>query len=218
MDAPLLPLTYYQKQQLILMLDTCHVPWHMIRDRLSALISSSEMDRDKFFFHMVLQGSAAYNLLAYDKDKDWHLNYDDIQRTLYNKLELSLRGHDVRELYRYVWVWSLDNSVLVRSESWYTDIGECYAKGKSCRPSMDTFDGANAPFAQLMIESTCACYVTLTPWEWMKRKDFIRETPCNCVISGLKEQNGSNAKTCSISTPWECCVLPSKSVCTNPFH
>ena len=65
MDAPLLPLTYYQMHQLIIMLNTCHVPWHMFRDCLSALISSSEMDREKGFFYMELHGSAAYKILAY---------------------------------------------------------------------------------------------------------------------------------------------------------
>jgi len=57
------------------------------------------MDRDKLYFHMVLQGSAAYNLLAHDTKKDMRLNNDDIQQALYNKLELSQRGHEVRELY-----------------------------------------------------------------------------------------------------------------------
>ena len=89
MDGSMLPLTYYQKYQMNLMLDTCNVPWSMVTDRLMPLIClSSEMDRDKFFFHMMLHGSAVYNLLAYDMDREWRQNYDEVQRAHYNKLRL----------------------------------------------------------------------------------------------------------------------------------
>lgn len=188
--APLIPITFYQKERLRLALDTCDIPWLMVSDQLSAMLYRPDelLCEETLVYYLSLLGSASYNVLALDNTVTWRKRFDNLEKALYEKVEVSLRGHGIKEMYRYAWVWSLDNSVLARGDSWHTDLQRCKEQGSKCRPSVETWDGPDAPFTQLVIESTCPCYVTLEPWEFMKKKDMIRETPCRCVSSNLQQQ------------------------------
>ena len=64
-----------------------------------------------------------------------------------------LTNHNVQQLYRYVWMWSEDNSVMTRGNSWFTCKDECKKEGKRQMPYWETWDGPGAPVAYLTVES-----------------------------------------------------------------
>ena len=75
------------------------------------------------------------------------------------ELATMLNDHNVKLLYRYVWIYNEDNSIMKRSKGWYTDREMCLKVGKQNMPSYATFDGPGAPYAHLTVESSCLCYI-----------------------------------------------------------
>ena len=79
--------------------------------------------------------------------------------TAYPLLSKRLASHGIPQLYRYVWIWSDDGSVIAQGCSWFADRDDCLNKGKSARPGYDTFDGPGAPMATLCVEAVTPCNV-----------------------------------------------------------
>jgi hypothetical protein len=95
----------------------------------------------------------------------------------YPHLSQLLNSHGVRELYRYVWIWSEDGHIMKRGGSWFTSKDNCLAEGKKQSPSYCTFDGPGAPEATLCLESVCPCRVHRVAGEYAKG---LLTIPCPC--------------------------------------
>ena len=102
-------------------------------------------------------GSLAFNALKHTLSGDPRIQLKPLPHLV------KVLTHDVKELYRWAWIWSergeQDGSILDQCKSWFTDIQEAIADGKSHPPKYHTFDGPGAPHAKLCIESVCPCHV-----------------------------------------------------------
>ncbi len=84
---------------------------------------------------------------------------DSTDTPAYPELAAKLSGHSVPQVYRYLWIWTEDQSVVSQGCSWFTSREACLAKGMSVRPRLETFDGPRAPRAVLCLEAVTPCNV-----------------------------------------------------------
>ena len=129
------------------------------------------LDKEQLKKEIVLAGSSAYEALI-----------DATEKTELPELIHHLTDHKVKQLYRYVWIWSEDNSVMRRGKSWFTSKEECKQEGKRNWPSYTTFDGPGSPGAQLSVEAICPCFV--------HNADNMHELitlPCLCFTPTIPE-------------------------------
>ena len=70
-----------------------------------------------------------------------------------------LRGTKLHLLYRWVWVWSADNEIMTRGNSWFVSREECLREGRENRPRYHVYDGIECPRAQVSVEPVCPCMV-----------------------------------------------------------
>ena len=84
-----------------------------------------------------------------------------------------LKGHNVQELYRYVWLCcdSGDNTPLLQGDSWYISYDKCVQRAFECRPRMEVYDGPGSPTCALVVESCCSCNV-------LRQKSIHMTTMC----------------------------------------
>jgi hypothetical protein len=115
------------------------------------------IDKEQLKKEIVAGGSSAYTKLVeglWEQYKVCGWNGPP-----YPQLVSHLLDHRVKELYRFVWIWSEDGRIMVSGKSWYTDKERCKAEGQKFRPAYETFDGPGSPTAVLCIEATCPCNV-----------------------------------------------------------
>lgn len=130
------------------------------------------LDKEQLKKEVIIGGSSAFEALI-----------DAAEKAGLSELVGYLTDHNVKQLYRYVWIWSEDNSIMRRGKSWFTSRSDCLAEGKRNSPSYTTFDGPGCPMAQLSVEAVCPCFVHLT--------DSITDTiaqPCLCFTPNIPDQ------------------------------
>ena len=100
--------------------------------------------RDKEKECIMNSGSLIYNKLL------------DILEQRHQEMASILEISKVKELYRYCWIWSEDQQIMSRGDSWFTDREKCRDAGNRNTPSYDTYDHPAAPYAILCIEAVCS--------------------------------------------------------------
>ena len=93
-----------------------------------------------------------------------------------------LTEHTLKQLYRDLWIWSEDNSIMRRGKSWCTSKEDCTKEGKRNGPSYTSFDGPGAPSALLCMESVCPCFVH----QIFHEAELITK-PCQCFTPNIPE-------------------------------
>ena len=116
----------------------------------------------------------------------------------------SLTKHGVKEVFRFVWIWSEDNSILSRGKSWFTSRKECLAVGKVSRPRIEVADSPHGPFTCLALEATCVCQMHNIDKNILDEIDmnFVYIYPCACadVTHEIEDTNKKmKTLTCSLS-------------------
>ena len=106
------------------------------------------LDKEQLKKEIILAGTAAYEALI-----------EAAQKSNYQELVKHLTDHSVQQLYRWIWVWNEDNSIMRRGQSWFTTKEECQNEGRRNMPSYTTFDGPGCPVAALAVEAVCSCFV-----------------------------------------------------------
>lgn len=108
---------------------------------------------------------------------------------------LSTLTHEVKELYRWVWIWSekseRDGRIMDQGNSWFVDIESAVKEGKAHRPESYTIDGPGAPHINLAIESVCPCNVH-APLSLQVTK------PCRCFEPNQEQGEQQEPKPCPL--------------------
>ena len=175
---------YHQRQRLIALFDHHQIDILDMRQRMTGFLprnlgvdvdskQDSTITKDTLRNAILDGGSLAYNALKHVLSGNPRIHLKPLPHLL------KLLTHDVKELYRWVWIWSergeRDGTILERSKAWYTDIQAALTDGKSHLPKYHTFDGPGSPDAYLCIESVCPCHVH-APLSLQVTK------PCACQI------------------------------------
>ena len=135
-------------------------------------VNSEVLDKELLKQEIIFAGSSAYECLIKASEKS---NYQELVN--------QLTDHTVKQLYRWVWIWSEDNSVMRRGKSWFTTKEECLNEGKKNGPSYVTFDGPGCPDAMLSVESVCSCFVHMAD-----EYDKLISPPCLCFTIDVPPQ------------------------------
>ncbi len=103
---------------------------------------------EEFKQDIILAGSSAYEALIDASEK---ANLDEVTSML--------TDHNVPLLFRHVWIWSEDSSVMDRGKGWFTNKQEAKLEAKKMKPRVCTWDGPDAPELVLSVESICPCFI-----------------------------------------------------------
>ena len=131
--------------------------------------SKSLLDKDILKREIISAGSLGFETLLAQCLKNNEMNIAE-----------SLTKHRVEEVFRYVWMWSEDNSILRRGKSWFTSREDCLLEGKKHVPSMEVDDSPSSPFISLTLESSCKCRIHKID---ENNLDNISGKPCSCNIA-----------------------------------
>ena len=134
-------------------------------------MSFEPLTKEQLKQEVILAGSSAFEALIDAADKSGHKD-----------LAHALKDHNVNELYRYVWIWSEDRTIMKRGQSWFTDKETCKIQGRKNAPSYATFDGPGCPVAQLSVEAICPCFIHCVD----QLMDVITQ-PCMCFTPTVPE-------------------------------
>ncbi len=104
--------------------------------------------KEDFKQEIILAGSSAYEALIDASEK---ANLPEVTSVLMD--------HDVALLFRHVWIWSEDSSVMDRGKGWFTNKQEAKLEAKKTKPRVYTWDGPDAPEIVLSVESICPCFL-----------------------------------------------------------
>ena len=161
-------MTYFQRQRLDSLFDNHTIDIWDMRCRMTPVLPHSlrvdiDTTDDLTITSDVLKkaildgGSLAYNTLNHVLKGNSKIKLKpcpDMLCTL---------AHEVKELYRWVWIWSekseRDGRIMNQGNSWFVDIDSAVKEGKANTPLSYTFDGPGAPHITLAIESVCPCNV-----------------------------------------------------------
>ena len=153
-------LQFYQYVTLEKLFKHESLPLHSIAHKMRCFFPSSRAVHTKAELkdYIICQGSWMYNkLVEYLETPPANAKNSGP----YPALAALLKSHNVKELYRYIWMHCEQgvNTVIVEGESWYTDYETCKQRGIECRPKMEVYDGPDSPCCTLLIESCCSCNV-----------------------------------------------------------
>jgi len=159
------PVTFYQEIILKKCFALFDYPIHEIMPDMEGIIPECKTQND--LLNAILQGgSLAYNALI-----------EVLKRHIDSKLYMGLRNHNIKELYRWVYIWSWSGEIMCRGTILYDNEHICRMKALSHQPNYDTYDGLGAPYAKLCVESICKCMSHLEPGHPIPRE------PCACFKS-----------------------------------
>ena len=196
-------MSYFQRQRLESLFDNHKIDVWDMRVRMTPVLPRSlgvDLDTkdDPTITPDVLKkaildgGSLAYNTLKHALKGNPKCDLKpclDMLRTL---------THEVKELYRWVWIWSekseRDGRIMNKGNSWFVDIESAVNDGKAHRPESYTIDGPGAPHINLAIESVCPCNVH-TPLGLQVIK------PCRCYQPEQKSIQQQQQQQKPIPTP-----------------
>lgn len=143
---------------------------------------SKPIDKESLRFGIVMGGSCIYEKLIEVLERE---PKSAEEGPAYPKLAARLKASPTHQLYRYVWLWSEDQSVLAQGISWFTDRDACVAKGKSLQPSYDTFDGPGAPTAMLCVEAVTPCNIHKTKGDDKTTPKHMLRVESTCCTSHM---------------------------------
>ena len=132
-------------------------------------IKQEPLDKETLKKEIIIAGTSAYECLI-----------EACEKSRQRELIKQLTAHTVNQFYRWVWIWSEDNSIMRRGVSWFTSKEECLKEGKRNGPSYTTFDGLGSPSAILSAEAVCPCFV--------HRIDVTEDVigpPCLCFTADI---------------------------------
>ena len=189
-EKPRTKLHYYQFMKLneVFMTDT--IPVTLILDRMGPFLSpklkSSKITCLKYLTneikHEIINGgSLAYNkLIQVLKQKPRFPG----EHKAHPETACLLETHNIKELFRFVWMYFPGQIIMKRGESFYTDKEACISAGKKEKPSYYSYDGEGAPFTILCVESLCICAIFNNE---VKRDVYLLETddPIEELVSPL---------------------------------
>ena len=176
---------YYQYEILSHVFKTRDIPVEDIQRRMAHVLPPKYrllpdpvcIDKATLFEEIVKGGSLMYEKLIHVLKREPRSKYES---PAYPCLAARLESHKVPQLYRWVYIFSDDCTVMTQGCSWFTDKEACIAKGKasSCGP-YTTFDGPNAPVETLCIEAVSPCNVFKAKYTAGKdKKDKLVEDMC----------------------------------------
>lgn len=168
-----LPVLYYQEQMLRNSFKAFSFPVEYLSHHLQGVISSCTT-QDELLNAIIQGGSLAYNA-AIEVLKE----YPD--KWLY----MSLVNHNIKEKFRWVYIWSWTGETLNRGSVLYDDEEECRAMALNFAPNFDTLCSPGAPYEILSVESVCPCHISLHPGDpapQVKCKCFTDWKPRDHVI------------------------------------
>ena len=169
---------YYQRVFLQKLFARENLPLEQLRWRMENVLLkkfSHTAGKEELKNALLSGGSLAYNHLA------GVLGIESrSQDESFPELSDLLNSHGVKELYRYVWIWSEDGHIMKRGDSWFTSKDKCLADGRLHQPNYYTYDGPGAPIATLCVESICPCNIHLISGFYAK---VMITTPCHCFNS-----------------------------------
>ena len=156
----------YQFQLLTKAWDEFDIPTSQILHRLHAVLpfkyspnneNRVPLDADMLRQEIVKGGSAVYNKLIEVLVKPGDTCDEGPPLP---KLMARLVNHKVPQMYRYIWIWSLDSSVISQGCAWFTNMDDCINKGRAARRHTESLMvGHPSPVATLCIESVTPCNV-----------------------------------------------------------
>ncbi len=160
-----LPLLFYQEQMLRNSFKAFAFPVEYLTHHLQGIISPCTT-QDELLNAIIEGGSLAYNaaieVLKEHPDK-W--------------LYMALVNHNIKEKFRWVYIWSWTGETLNRGSVLYDNEEECRAIALNFAPNFDTLCSPGAPYEILCIESMCPCYISMNPG------DTAPKMKCECFIS-----------------------------------
>lgn len=159
------PITFYQQIMLKKCFNQFDYPIQDIMADLEAVIPTCKT-QNEMLDAILNGGSLAYNALI-----------EALERHVDSKLCQGLRNHGIKELYRWVYVWSWSGDIMCRGTILYDDENTCRMKALAHMPNYDTYDGLGAPYAKLCVESICKCMRHLKPGYPIPRE------PCKCFTT-----------------------------------
>lgn len=112
-------------------------------------------------------GSAVYNQLVACLRE-----YDDLGHPDLLKI---LTDHQVRQLYRYVWIWQDDQTVISRGRAWFTSEQDCRDEGLKHNPRLHNPSSSGTT---LSVESCCPCYLH----DVDQGNYTVMDRPCRCFV------------------------------------
>lgn len=195
-----LPLQYFQTVLLEKAFSEVKISVKAIQNFLMALLSdpysmhSSLMEKVSLEPELLKRriaegGSATFNQLITILREEEEFGDPELLRVL--------TDHSVKQVYRYVWIWSEDLKVVRRGKAWYTDEKLCRADGIKDRPPFNT---RNGPIATLCVESCCTCYLHYVD----ERRYNVIGLPCRCFVEVITTpvKKDTGIRLPSRSTPW----------------
>jgi hypothetical protein len=157
------PVTFYQETVLQESFENFKYPMELINFKMEGIIPKCESQND-LLKAMLESGSLGFNALV-----------NILQTPDYDIIAQSLIKHNVKEFYRWIWLWSWDGLIMSRSQTLYEDLDFCKKAGVGMAPGWDSYDGAGSPYPIFCIESICKCMKHLAPGEVLPR------TGCLCL-------------------------------------
>ena len=158
-----LPIQYYQRVLLeetflredIPVLDICARLLGLLPPNIARLVLNNKpVSKEDLKSAITAGGSCAFEQLVYE-----------LQRSLgpdspsYPSIAKDMTNHDIKQFFRFAWIWSEDGHVMRRGGPWFTDKAACREEGKNYTPTYFTCDRPHAPVATLCVEALCPCYV-----------------------------------------------------------
>ena len=121
---------YYQRVLLEELFARENLPLEQIRWRMENVLLENfshrvSVGKKELKNPLLNGGSLAYNSLAGVLGKESR----PCDET-FPELSDLLNSHEVKELYRYVWIWSDDGHIMKCGESWFTSKDTCLAEGR----------------------------------------------------------------------------------------
>ena len=160
-----LPLLFYQEQMLRNSFKAFSFPVEYLSHHLQGVIDPCTT-QDELLNAIIKGGSLAYNavieVLKKHPDK-W--------------LYMALVNHNIKEKFRWVYIWSWTGETLNRGSVLYDNEEECRAIALNFTPNFDTLCSPGAPYDILSIESMCPCYTSMNPG------DLAPKVKCECFIN-----------------------------------
>ena len=178
------PLQSYQRILLDKTWNEVDIPTYHILCRMSKVLpykyvdcesNTSTTTAEQLKHIIIAGGTALYNYLISVLPKP--SNHRD-PGPGYPHLALRLQSHGVPELYRHIWIWSEDTTVMKRGDAWYIDSAQCIQSATPA-PGYMTWDGPGSPTATLCVESVAPCNVFAARGSLDNSKDlFLKSKMC----------------------------------------
>ena len=128
--------------------DIARYMYAFLPPKYSCFENAQPLSKDLFMTEIIQGGSCAYEALI---NASYRANCPEMGDLLRNTM--------TNVFYRWLWIWSEDNSIMKRGKSWFVSREACLQQGRRKTPSYTTWDGPDSPLAQVSVEAVCPCRV-----------------------------------------------------------